>query len=149
MNDRRHGLISSAAATGLVRSATCSLVLACLGLAGCGSRLPTITGHVTYRGLPLDTGRVVFHPQGSTAPAYAVLQPGGTYSAQTGSGPGIAEGDYSVTVMATAPVPEPSVSNPRPEITSLIPERYGNVETSGLKVTVGPGKNVFDVQLED
>ena len=99
------------------------LPLVCLALVGCGSKLPTVSGQVTYRTVPLETGQVVFHPLGPTVPAYGTIAADGKYTVKTGNKSGIAAGEYAVTVRATEPPPVPSPNQPTATAQSLIPQR--------------------------
>jgi hypothetical protein len=107
---------------------------------GCGRNHPgRMSGQVTLDGPPLTTGTVVFHPEKSGADAYATIGTSGTYSVRTGTDRGMEPGDYVVTVIAT--------TGPPPHGKLITPMRYGNVTQSGLKATVVPGDNRFDISL--
>ena len=122
-----------------------SLSLLC---AGCGANDGAgVTGKVLYDGQPLTTGSVTFHPVASGPLAIGDIQSDGTYSLSVGTESGLPPGEYRVTVGATGPMPEPTVADPMPLPQSLIPARYGDVNTSGLKYTVAAGKNTIDISL--
>lgn len=120
-----------------------AVVLALFG--GCGSGLDaTVDGTVTLDGQPLTNGTVSFHPKGTAPVAYGQIQSDGTYTASTGSSEGITPGEYTATVVATKPDPDPSDEKP-PE--PLTPVRYASPETSGLDVTVRSGQNHLPLEL--
>jgi hypothetical protein len=125
---------------------------------------------VTYRGAPVEGATVTLHPStpdgkpafGRTdAQGRAVL---GTFD----TGDGAIPGDYGVTVVKmeggqqggeTAPTeigampantpggpPVPQTSGPK----HLLPAKYADVNTSGLRFTVSPtGDNNFTADLQD
>lgn len=112
-------------------------------VAGCRCSLDaTIEGVVTLDGVPLTTGTVTFHPQGGGAPAYGVISSNGEYSISTGANKGLVAGKYVVTVVATTP---PTSSLEFGNL--LVPERYGSLQQTPLRVTVIPGKNRINLDL--
>jgi len=127
-------------------------VISLLGCdAGSVQRVP-VHGKVTYRGVPLFTGIIVFTPdanRGSAGPqARAELQPDGTYNLKTADQAGAFAGWYRVTVVALdtpAPIPGQQLSIPR----SLIPEKYRDPDISGLTCEVRTGtENKINFNLE-
>jgi len=122
-------------------------VLALL-LAGCGSDLASVTGTVTYDGKPLQTGTVGFFPVGAGPAGYGSIQPDGSFRIRTGQQAGLPPGEYRITVQATGPIPEPTPENLEPVPESIIPERYGNQDQSGLTFTVKPGSNEVPIELQ-
>jgi UDP-N-acetylmuramyl tripeptide synthase len=98
-----------------------------------------MSGEVTLDGAPLAMGTVVFHHEKGGADAYASTDAGGAYTVRTGTDKGLEPGDYVVTVVA--------VTGPPPNGKLITPARYGDVQQSGLKVTVVPGDNRFDIPL--
>jgi hypothetical protein len=69
----------------------------------------------------------------------------GKFSVTTASGPGLPEGEYSVAVMPRQHVPVGAV--PVAPIRSPIPQKYRQLATSQLVMTVKPGPNVFNIDL--
>jgi hypothetical protein len=131
--------------------------------AGCGGRrgpkVEYVEGVVTLDGTPVADAAVGYSPVDGKVglPAYGKTDAQGRYrlSAVRGGTPhaGTAAGDYRVSVTKVEIIPpdepqppppegwKPSMG-PRPTATrSLIPEAYANVTTSGLRVTVKPGRN--------
>lgn len=126
-------------------------LLLCLMCAGCGPRNDaTVDGAVTYAGNPLTTGAVTFHPTTPGPPlAIGELQSDGTFTLRTGETAGLQPGEYLVTVVATGPMPEATPSDPMPLPKLLVPARYGDVKTSGLKYTISRGTNKIDIVLSE
>jgi hypothetical protein len=153
---------------GLVALSTATVLS--LGLfSGCrdtGPRCVQVRGQVTYKGKPLTAGSICFSRIGQAVggglnrPASGELQSDGSYVMQTfGKDDGVLPGEYAVTIAAVdttrpastrgpdgKPLP-PGVSG---QSASLIPEKYGVPEMSGLKVTVpadasGPLQCDFDL----
>lgn len=117
-----------------------ALVLVC---AGCGprggkARKPTVPvrGLVLLEDKPLPGAVVVFHPLDDPAPeaprSYARTSPDGGFALATyETGDGAPAGRYAVVILALD----------GEEGTSLIPARYGSVESSGLRADIKEGNN--------
>ncbi len=153
------------------------LVVATLGLTGCGGgdghpRRVHAGGTVTYNDDPVADAQVVFRVAGGHA-ATAVTDEDGQFTLSTfGQQDGAIPGEHTATVIKMAKVAiDDSASDPSnsdtmeeavaaaeqdtgagdaPTGKSLIPDRYGNPETSGLKFTVSESaRNDFDITLTD
>jgi hypothetical protein len=130
----------------------CVLLLA----AGCDSSpepLPTVRGKVSYKGVPLHTGTIVFTPnalRGSSGElARANLRPDGAYSLHTGDKLGAAAGWYRVTIAALEESSPASSDGPFVAPRSLLPEKYRDPELSGLGVEIKAGQeNAIDFDLD-
>ena len=130
------------------------VLLAALAAAGCGrSDRPTysVSGVVTYRGKPLPLGRVVFVPPDYRPSRPAAIGPDGRYQLEAVAGPNAVE----VTALPIRPGrPDPNAPGGIdytgvPEVHSLIPERYGRHDTSGIQVVVeAKHSNQIDLPLE-
>ena len=120
-----------------------------IGVAGCGAGGPEtkeVSGKVTFRGRPLPTGMVVLSSRSGELlePAgidregeFRIQAPAGTYRAAVVAMP-------SLNQVAAGQNPEESAGPAR----SLIPERYGSPETSGLEIEVKPeGPNEVTLEL--
>ena len=123
----------------------------CGGARGKMPELGKVNGKVTYNGKPVTKGTVSFVP---TSPgrrnATGTLDPNGYYKLQTETaGDGAELGDYDVTIFShDEPILDykPKVPvKPQP----LVPTKYENPKTSGLKRTVKSGSNTFDFELTD
>jgi hypothetical protein len=118
---------------------------------GCGDgrvHLPTapVVGTVTYQGKPLGGGRIIFfHPSGQAAGADIAAN--GAFELAAFQGPN------QVAIECFAPerlgaLPEGRATLQRGK--SLIPDRYTEISTSGLKFEVTPGeKNKAEFSLTD
>lgn len=113
--------------------------------AGCGAHDSSVYGTVTLDGKTLETGTVTFHPAGEGAVAYGRIGADGSYRLHTGAEEGLAPGEYVVTVVATAPPPDP-----HSEVVGklLTPVRYGNLDQTDLRFTIEPGTNRIDLPLQ-
>jgi len=129
-------------------------------VAGCGqggpSLEPTIVT-VTLDGQPVDDATVTLTPRADgTLMASGITDSAGRFTATTvvpgrGARPGIAAGEYGVTITKVrapatptsddpgfvAPVPENSV----PNVSYIVPKAYGEAATSGLTATITKGRN--------
>src|SRR5262249_1549835 len=124
-----------------------------LALCGCDAGRPTllpVRGKVTYRGVPVRGGTIVFTPDaahGNAGPlACGEIQPDGSYVLQTGDRPGSVPGWH--------PAPPPALQIPQPPgqrlggPRSLLPAKYRDPELSGLTCQVAPGQeNTHDFAL--
>ncbi|MGL4513546.1 MAG: hypothetical protein ACRCT8_10680 [Lacipirellulaceae bacterium] len=85
----------------------------------------------------------------SGASASGSIDGSGSYKVKTGRELGVSSGQYAVTVFAV----EKSASlygkngGPPPPGKRLTPEWYGSTDTSGLTITVEPGSNAHDFEL--
>lgn len=122
-----------------------SLALA-LSLTGCGSKnersTAPVQGTVTFKGKPLNTGSLLFVPSGGGPTAQANIRPDGTYSMTTyRDGDGAVIGNHDVIIMALedpagGKLPEDAKKGYDSAQHSLIPEKFGDLAKSGLKVEV-------------
>lgn len=137
-----------------------------VGLASCGSDRPAtveVKGKVTYKNQPVEGAAVMF--QSTTGkPATGETDAEGNFTLRTfGANDGAVPGDYVVTITKVESVPpgqpgsdpgrdagrEPPTSTRTPP-KSLIPLKYNDTKTSGLKQTVTEdGPNEFAFELTD
>jgi hypothetical protein len=107
----------------------------------------SITGKVTYKGVPLPAGTITFHPLEGKAGS-APIREDGTYSADK-----VPVGDAAVTVdtQPLKPADKPKGDKPKGDAPKFvkIPAKYADKEKSDLKVTIKKGKNVYDIELKD
>jgi hypothetical protein len=138
------------------------LWLAVLAMAssGCGrsgrqipNRVP-VSGRVTIAGQPLAYGTVQLVPESPEGhAAMGTIKAGSFTLASAESFPGVVKGSYKVSIVSPQPIdPSNRPSDPfSPEANkSNIPNRYGNIETSGLAVEVNaPIRDLtFDLKAE-
>lgn len=127
-----------------------SLVLLLPWLAGCGNGLVSVSGTVRLDGKPVAEAGVVFHPVEGGAPASGVTDAQGRYQLSAGSRPGALAGEYRVTVskQRTSGIGENELPLPGGiKIQLLVPQKYGNPQTSPLRATVGRGSANHDFDL--
>ena len=143
----------------LSRWTSISLFLLFSVMVGCHSNTAEVSGKVTYQNKPVNTGMIMFLIKGHSKPFYATIEKGGTYSIK-----GIPIGDAIVTVSSS----NPHAHNRNKERKALlgkalprkvqqtsqaidnwfpIPEKYNDVNASGLTVTIETGVNTFDIPL--
>lgn len=125
-----------------------SVVLAISVSSGCnhGPELASVEGTVTYRGKPLETGKIMFVPA-SGRTANGRIENGKIVAVSTFAlSDGALTGDHRVAIFSF-------VGNPtgmEAVIPWAIPKRYGAVGTSGLAAkVVAPGPNEFQFELKD
>lgn len=113
-------------------------------LAGCGGAVPLpVSGKVTFNGLPVAEGKIVFEPQGQGTPVTADIR-GGEYATK------VPAGTYKVRISASREVPgakaDPAMGAvPRQE---YIPARFNALTTLTAEVKAGDENN-FDYPLAD
>jgi hypothetical protein len=127
-----------------MRSITFPIPFMALGLvAGCGAagRVPVfpVQGQVLFNGKPAAGAQVVFHPAGKTGSdalrPTAQVDADGKFTLTTfTSGDGAPAGEYEVTV-------EQWVSKNDDPAVNVLPARYRQVRTSGLRVTIAANEN--------
>jgi hypothetical protein len=124
---------------------------------GCGSnRLPVAPaeGKIIHQGQPLAFGSVMFQPT-KGPPARGVIQPDGSFRLSTyGDNDGAVIGSHRVRVACfESQKPSSGGNSASKEIIglgrSLIPERYSNLETSGLRVEVKAANEPFVLDLSN
>ena len=122
---------------------------ACVILTGCGNGLSQVSGTVTLDGQPLKSGEngarvtVQFLPASGVGPnGVGVVDESGVYRIGTGSQFGVPAGEYNVTCSVGFNAPTGSTAKPRGA-----DPKYSNAKTSGLRFTVEPGRNQFDIPL--
>ena len=140
---------------------------------GSGLKTEPVTGKVTYQGAPVAGAQITFmetgKPAGSGIFGGATTDENGEYKVSASGGDaeaGMPAGEYTVTIKKNVPAdgsdptkattPEEAAkqqgSSGRPTSTkmkSVIPEKYGNPNSSGLTASVKEGENTFDFTLED
>ena len=119
-----------------------------LGIAGCGDEKSgpvchPVSGQVLYKGSPVVEGMVFFHPLDSAETAQrpmAVTDKNGRFELTTiRNGDGAPAGRYAITVelRALRDDGDEMVRDGR----NLLPKKYQNPRTSGLKYSVDSGEN--------
>jgi hypothetical protein len=127
------------------------LLLFALGFSGCNAakNIHPVVGRVSYQSKPVAEGMVRFSNPQAGIDVLAKLQPDGAYSVRMANGNGLPEGTYAVAVVpphvdspvgAMTPTPQPQCPD--------IPQKYQGPSTSGLTLTVKPGDNSFDIDMQ-
>jgi hypothetical protein len=134
------------------------LLLATFGVVGgCGDgRLPVAPakGQVSYQGKPLAFGSVMFQPTVGP-PARGVIQPDGTFQLSTyGANDGAVIGQHKVRIACFEKQrPSDSATGTGRRVVgvgrSFIPQKYTNLDTSGLRVEVKAANEPFVFTLAD
>ncbi len=120
-------------------------------VAGCsgGEGLHPVRGTVVFDGEPLskfDNAAVVFTPKGGRLAA-GVVNRDGTFELETqGIGAGAPAGPARVSVSATVDAPMPGMER-HSGVRWVIPETFGNPDTSTMTYEVVPGNNVVRIVL--
>jgi hypothetical protein len=130
------------------RAATPGVALLLL-LAGCGGPATApVSGTVWYNDEPLSNGTVAFLADDGRGVS-AMIQEDGTYTI-----PQAPVGPVKATVQTFPPSPSvvppgtPARSVPRPGLRYVaIPEHYRDMNRSGLKYVVAPGRQTIDIRL--
>jgi hypothetical protein len=145
-------------------SAAAFLLAGCGDQTGLSKRFP-VTGNVTYKGRPLARGNINFIPTGGAATdraATATIE-NGRYSLTTATeSDGAFPGTYDVTITSTdvdltevkahmkgGSGHQDDVLRANRNAKSLIPEKYGFPDKSGLKAEVKASSNTLDFTLKD
>lgn len=126
------------------------------GAIGCSSEnrieTATVSGSVTYNGDPLQIGSLLFVPVGGGPSAEANIGTDGSFEMGTyDDDDGAVLGEHKVMITAfTAPggsgLPEDVIDGDGAPV-SVIPDFYGDLEKSGLKINVKSGDNSIDFVL--
>ncbi len=123
---------------------------------GCSSEnrieTATVSGTVTFNGDPLQIGSLLFVPVTGGPSAEANIGTDGSFEMGTyDDDDGAVLGEHKVMITAfTAPggsgLPEDVIDGDGAPV-SVIPDFYGDLEKSGLKVDVKSGENTIDFVL--
>jgi hypothetical protein len=116
-------------------------------LAGCGPGLAPVRGKVTYKDRPVTTGDILFVPDATGPTAMGKIDSQGSYELSTDGRRGAAPGSYKVMIVSMEDLAGklPEERNPLPRL--LLPEKYADLQKSGLKAEVKPGDNEINFPL--
>lgn len=119
-------------------------IVLCAELTGCGNGLGQVGGQVTLDGVPVKGGKegarvtVQFQPaDGVGANGIGLADENGKYTIGTGSQFGVRPGEYYVSCTVNSLDANGPKADPK----------FASTKTSGLKFTVGPGRNEFNIPL--
>lgn len=107
-----------------------------------------VEGFVTFKGVPLTSGTVTFHPEKS-ASVSGMVAADGRYAVA-----GVPPGNAVVTVESApgpdgdGPTPEAKGPKGKPSFRGVqIPQKYANKDTSPLRIEVREGKQPFNIEI--
>lgn len=154
---------------GLVVRAALLAAVGITSIAGCGdgyglARRYSVSGKVTYKGQPVEKGRINFVPEAVDGRPAAGEIENGSYSLTTmAPSDGALPGKYKVTIVSKEiddtemkkianggqfhhdKAFAKAVKNAK----ALVPSKYALADTSGLEKTVAESSNYFDFDLAD
>jgi hypothetical protein len=120
------------------------IVVGCSG----GDFESSVSGTVTLDGKAIGPGFLVFAPiAGDTNPANGAIQTDGSYELKTANTAGLRAGRYKVSVTVLDQPDVPPGERSYVVAKSRIPEKYNDLNTSGLEFAVEPGSNTIDIPL--
>lgn len=130
-----------------------SLVFAALTLlvSGCseGPFDADVSGKITLDGRPMPPGVVVFSAvEGKRNSSRGRIEEGGDYFLVTRHHRGIDPGDYRVSLQVFEKGDPPGPGERAPVLPPLVPKRFLDPASSGLRYTVEPGSNRIDIEVE-
>ncbi len=128
----------------------CVALMFCL--AGCsgesGTRLVPVKGQVTVQGKPAGGAHLLFYPaDGKSNPSEARSDPDGKFVVETVGKPGMAPGEYKVTISYLTN-PDKTAYTPKPgdldleqlrmqgKVIESLPAKYSNLQMTELKIVV-------------
>jgi hypothetical protein len=124
-----------------------------VGCDGPSEKMEPVEGSIRFEGKALTKGTVIFKPdtaKGNTTPhePRGVIHGSGRYKMTTHPRDGAPTGWYNVAVISLEQPKDPSNPYARPK--SLIPDRFGNVEESGLSIEVRKNAplGAYDLELK-
>lgn len=133
-----------------------ALAMLAVGLSGCGSpaeKVHPVSGRVTFQGKSVSAGMIRFSNAQAGIDVVANLHDG-VYEIAVRRDPGLPEGTYHVAILPPRwdrpliPPGKPMEQPLKPPACPNIPAKYHQPSTSGLTLTVTPGGNVFDVDMQ-
>ena len=130
------------------------LMVAALGLCGCGGGTGRISGTVTRDGQPVKSGVITFVSRDGKGTMAPIKKDGTFVAANVPTGETLAilvnameEPDFTgPRTVSEAAKPTTKASAP-PRVPTVIPEKFAKPETSGLTLTVRSGDNRYDIDV--
>jgi len=124
-------------------------VLLVFVLVGCSSKpsveTGTVSGQVTHHGKPLTDAEITFTNPPLGSDGLAAIGPDGKFEIKNS----LKVGEYQIQIAPPLPVMDPIKGPQQPKANPNIPRKYQTFATSGLKLTIKPGKNEFTIDLKD
>ena len=126
----------------IVRRSLAVAMLGCIA-GGCGGsgdpNAVEVSGTITFAGQPLPSGSINFFREGASGSA--AIDGRGRYTMS------LPPGNYQVSIRASEGYPPMGEGGQVILPKSLIPEKYGDVATSGLRATVEKSQSEVDFDL--
>ena len=121
-------------------------VLAVFLLAGCGEPAGSVSGKVTSKGETVTNGSIALQMPSKGIAQNAKLDSSGKF---TMSAP-LPIGTYQVFyVPPTVEPQDPTKKTPPPEVKTIVPRKFHDLQTSGVSVEVKGGKNDVPIDFKD
>lgn len=120
-------------------------------MAGCGGQKPLrVSGVVTLDDQPVADAGVLFCPAETGTPAGGTTDANGRFRLATINTPGVLPGEYRVTVAkkeVSGMIGLGIIGPQGMQVKWIVPEKYGKLETSGLRAVVGRDHTEFSFAL--
>lgn len=145
-----------------------TVAIVVLSLVGCGPRTGVVSGEVTYKGKPIPGGLLTFRPadQSQNSATYELGRDGKfTLELPVGEAAICIDNREFEPRPATAPAIPPGMNLPPEVVKSMqasskesskvsdrwvkLPEKYYQIETSDLKITVKGGQQTEVIEFKD
>lgn len=122
------------------------VIAAWLVVAGCGEPAGSVSGMVTYKGQAVTNGSIAFQMPSKGIAQNAKLDAGGKF---TMAAP-LPTGSYQVFYVPPSPEPQdPSKKAPPPEVKTIVPSKFHDLQSSGVSAEVKSGKNDIPIDFKD
>lgn len=124
------------------------------GCGGDGATIVPVRGRVTLAGQPVEGASVMLHPEGEGRPATGLTDASGEFQLTTvDEFDGAMLGDYRVTVSLVRPRGDVDYETAESGLDEMnleyvVPQRYGDRDTSGLTAQVERGMSPLELELE-
>jgi hypothetical protein len=107
-----------------------------------------VAGVVTLDGKQLDSGSIVFTPsEGQGNNAFGAVDASGSYFLKSNRTIGLAPGKYKASVAAYERVEVAPGERSMIEPKLITPQKYRDINSSGLEFEVVPGQNSINIEL--
>jgi len=117
--------------------------LICCVMLGCGNPVANVSGTVSYKGVPLDHGAVIFISKDKMSVSTSEITTDGHYRLIRP----LPLGEYNVAVVPPELTPE-QVDGLVPKPKWDIPAPFGSPENTPIVKTVQSGQNTIDLAIE-
>jgi len=117
-----------------------------LALVGCSEPTGAVTGKVTYKGEVVTNGAIAFQMPSKGIAQNAKLDAAGKFTMATP----LPAGTYKVFYVPPAVEPQdPTKKTPPPEVKTIVPSKFHDLQGSNLSVDVKSGKNDIPIDFKD